>query len=389
MGKVKEVITPKPLRILVLGLEGPDTGGAFTAEHLMLEQIKEAAGRHEILLKKDLLEQSFLPQYFFEKICKIEKILAIVTLSPIFYRFNLKLKRELKSLFQRNLDKLRVDLVIFVGAYEDSLLLNGTPYIVTIWDIGHRELTMLPEMSRNTSFEWREWAITHLAKKAIGIFVESSITKENLVALYCIRDQNIHVLPFVPDFSNNLPHTNREDFVFYPAHFWSHKNHIVLLKAMHFLVKQGVTPRRLVLTGLDRGSKAHVLSIAEELGLLPFIDTRGFLGDTEIRALYRSAAVTAMPSVLGPTNLPPLESLLEGCPVVVATSGNVDVKDLKGSQSFDPFDFQAWSVVFDIRIPPPSVSVKSIRDMMQKKREKNLLKIKLILEELSLKRELY
>jgi glycosyltransferase involved in cell wall biosynthesis len=389
MRKIHKVTASRPLRILVLGLEGPVTGGAYTAENLMLEQIREAAGKHEIFLMRDLLNQSRLPQFFYEKICKIEKILAITLSSPLFYRLSLKLKRGWKTLLQKNLDKLSVDLVIFVGIYDDAILLNGTPYFVTIWDIGHRELTFLPEMSRNATFEWREWVITHLAKKATGVFVESNVTKENLVTLYGIREHNIHILPFVPTFTDKLPPASREDFVFYPAHFWSHKNHSVLLKAMHYLINQGVSPRRLVLTGLDRGSKKHFLNVAEELGLLGFIDDKGFLKDAEIKALYRSAAVTAMPSVLGPTNLPPLESLLEGCPVVVSASGNFDVKGLVGSQSLDPYDFQAWSVVFDKRVPLPKVSVKSIRNRMLHGREHNLLQIKLILEDFHVKRELY
>jgi hypothetical protein len=81
--------------------------------------------------------------------------------------------------------------------------------------------------------------------------------------------------------------------------------------------------------------------------------------------------------------------LLEGCPVVVSASGNFDVKGLVGSQSLDPYDFQAWSVVFDKRVPLPKVSVKSIRNRMLHGREHNLLQIKLILEDFHVKRELY
>ena len=45
---------------------------------------------------------------------------------------------------------------------------------------------------------------------------------------------------------------------------------------------------------------------------------RGFVSDEQLIYLYRHAVALVMPTQIGPTNIPPLEAMALGCPVIVS-----------------------------------------------------------------------
>ena len=80
----------------------------------------------------------------------------------------------------------------------------------------------------------------------------------------------------------------------------------------------------LVLTGADRGTRAHVMRIAEQLGVAARVHALGFVDRDMLVALYRHAEALIHPSLFGPDNLPPLEAMALGCPVIAASSDGAD-----------------------------------------------------------------
>jgi glycosyltransferase involved in cell wall biosynthesis len=65
---------------------------------------------------------------------------------------------------------------------------------------------------------------------------------------------------------------------------------------------------------------------------------KGFVDNDWVDYLYRTCSVLAMPSLLGPTNLPPLEALLHGKCVVVS-----DVHYFKGLEGYPVYKAKAIS----------------------------------------------
>jgi glycosyltransferase involved in cell wall biosynthesis len=61
---------------------------------------------------------------------------------------------------------------------------------------------------------------------------------------------------------------------------------------------------------------AHVRSQAQALDLADCVHFAGFVAGSELPELYRKALALVMPTYFGPTNLPPLEALHHGTPVV-------------------------------------------------------------------------
>lgn len=202
------------------------------------------------------------------------------------------------------------------------------PYIMTHWDNGHRSLHAFPEVAMNRSFENREDHYSTVLGKAFAVFCESESGRGELLHFSRLKKEKIFVVPLFPSamVGLNLPATaveaclepfglNGAPFFFYPAQFWSHKNHYNLLVAFDRLRRQhpGV---KLVLTGSDKGNLGYIRDLISGWDLTGQVLLTGFVADEVIYSLYKKAAALVMPTFLGPTNMPLLEAEAIGCPVI-------------------------------------------------------------------------
>ena len=105
-------------------------------------------------------------------------------------------------------------------------------------------------------------------------------------------------------------------YVFYPAQFWAHKNHVYLLEGLHALERLYGIRVGAIFSGADKGNRSHVEKCAHKLGLHHRVRYAGFVSNDEILALYRQSVALVMPTYFGPTNLPPLEAFHLGVPVL-------------------------------------------------------------------------
>jgi glycosyltransferase involved in cell wall biosynthesis len=114
-----------------------------------------------------------------------------------------------------------------------------------------------------------------------------------------------------------------DDYLFYPAQFWPHKNHIGIVRALAILKNE----RRLVPPVLFCGAASDeireqnyaALQIeARELGVSDQIHYIGYVPDGDMSALYTGASALVMPTFFGPTNIPVLEAWACGCPVLTS-----------------------------------------------------------------------
>ena len=104
-------------------------------------------------------------------------------------------------------------------------------------------------------------------------------------------------------------------YLFYPAQFWPHKNHINLIKALSALKNESVTID-LILTGSDQGNYEFVMNYLNSTSVRDQVRYFGFVSDEEMKVLYTNALALVFPTLLGPTNMPILEAIACGCPVI-------------------------------------------------------------------------
>lgn len=200
-----------------------------------------------------------------------------------------------------------------------------TPAIATIHDLMHRYETEFPELRDGGEYERRECLYKGIARWAKAILVDSELGRRHVLECYpsCPSD-SVHVLPFAaPPVRTGILQPTGElpelpsRFLFYPAQFWPHKNHLRLVEALA-LLKDRHPDMRLVFAGGAKGGHQAVVDAVGRLGLGHAVIFLGYVSDVAVQELYRRADALVMPSLLGPTNIPPLEAFSAGCPVVAS-----------------------------------------------------------------------
>ena len=233
------------------------------------------------------------------------------------------------SFFERKLIKEKIDLVYFVSPSRLAADLKKLNFIFTIWDLCHRDNPEFPEVKKDNQFKTREKFFKEVIPSACAVIVDSEVGKKNLVKRYLIDEERVHVISFEPsarikDFSGKVTNKIFEKikynfnfpYIFYPAQYWPHKNHVYILEGIKELESHFSQKINAIFTGTDKGNLDYLKKYAFDLGLSERIYFLDFVSDQEVIDLYKSSLALAMPSYFGPTNLPPLEAFSLGIPVL-------------------------------------------------------------------------
>lgn len=218
---------------------------------------------------------------------------------------------------------------------------TGMKAAVPVHDLMHRYEGRFPETSDD--YDGRERYFASDAKYAWCVMTDSKLGKEQFLESYSgyMKRKRPHVvsMPFavpkhIAECEEEFLETP-EKYVFYPAQFWQHKNHLNLIKAVKLL--SGEMPDiHLVLAGSEKNNMKAVRKLISESRLENNVTIKGFVSNGNMTYLYKHAAGMVMPSYFGPTNMPPLEAMALGCPVAV--SNNYAMPEQVGDAGllFDP-----------------------------------------------------
>ncbi len=229
--------------------------------------------------------------------------------------------------FEKYLLDKDIDLVYFLSPSNWSNYLEKLNFIITIWDLCHRDEPEFPEVYKNRIFERREIGLDQSLKRAVAIIVESELGRNNIVKRYIVDKSRVYIAPFLP--ALNITNSNiainenikekfniSRDYIFYPAQFWAHKNHVYILQGMKILKELFNKNIDVVFTGGDAGNLEHIKKISDDLNLSDQVHFLGFVDNAEMKSLYKESLALVMPSYFGPTNIPPLEAFALGVPVL-------------------------------------------------------------------------
>ena len=233
--------------------------------------------------------------------------------------------RRLTPLFHpvaRGLRSLACDLWIF-PAQDTWAYQAPVEYAYAIHDLMHRYERRFPEVSAEGRYAWRENLYSQSCRWARAILVDSRVGAAQVAESYGVDPARIHVLPYIvpPGIARDPPASALAGldlpprFLFYPAQFWSHKNHENLLLAL-----QRFQDAHLVLVGSGRN--------------YPLEDRVRALGlEGRVHLLARALV---MPTFFGPTNIPPLEAFSHGCPVAISDIYGMREQLGEAALYFDP-----------------------------------------------------
>jgi len=220
---------------------------------------------------------------------------------------------------RRRLKKEGVHLAYFASDGAASLRLCDIPYVLTVWDLGHRALPGFPEVWTHHDWIRREDDYSRAIGRASFVLVESSDTGRKAEQLYGVASDRWAEAGVFPRITEDVP-TRREipnSYFIYPAVKWPHKNHLTILEAFAQM-KNEFNGLKMVFTGFDGGHGDKVKAHINRLGLDGDVMDLGFVNRERMLGLLKFAEGLLMPSLLGPLNLPPFEALQLGVPAIAS-----------------------------------------------------------------------
>ena len=218
------------------------------------------------------------------------------------------------------------------------------PTAVTIHDVSHLDRRDPAGLALRA---YRRWGYDGAARGADAVVATSRFAAQRIVEGMGVGEERVSVLPLGIDHATFAPGPVGDDrrllaslglpdrFALYPANLWRHKNHWRLLEA---LAAAGEGDLGLVLAGQEYGRWGRLAAEAERLGVATRVRHLGQVPPGTLAALYRSAALTVIPSLHEGFGFPALEAMACGCPV--ASSGRGGLAEVSGDAAlrFDPED---------------------------------------------------
>lgn len=246
----------------------------------------------------------------------------------IIKKYKLKYDKKLHDFFVKNKVELMIYPTTVTVSFEAAI-----PYIVVIHDIQHRLQPEFPEVGSKEEWNFREYVFQNSANNALNILVDSNTDKEDIINAYNVEAKKIKVVPLVatPMYNAEIPPEKKEsvkkqyglpdDYLFYPAQFFPHKNHISIIRALDLLKGEHNLEIPVVFVGSKKeqwGEFDRVFQLVSNLKLDRQVFYLGYVASESIPILYSMAKALVMPTFFGPTNIPPLEAFATGCPVITS-----------------------------------------------------------------------
>ncbi len=355
----------------------PADGGGYGYENNLLEYISENYAEQINLIQITLYSDKRLTRKSYS-LNFLTKLSAVVR-SNIFLYEIFRFTPWAISSFERMLKKKSIDLVYFPSPNALALDLREIPFISTVWDLGHLDLPDFPETSQDGKFEKREFFYERTLRKSFLVSVDSNKTQSRITSQYRISPERIVVTGLLPRITEHICKggCKSDEYFYYPAQFWPHKNHAIIVDAVKLLSKR--FEFKVVFTGSDKGNLANIKQKVKREGLENYFEFLGFVDEDEKSLLYFHCKAVLMPSLLGPTNLPPQEAALYGKRSLISEVHVCEIEALERFWTRIPYnDAIAWALEMekilltenalerierDYLLPQPGVFDRAIRGL--------------------------
>lgn len=343
-------------RIGILNLTSTvGTGGVFQYTMNLIEALRNDKKNKYFVFYKD-------PE--FEKFCENSQNFKLIPMSIIENKLS-KFSRKIATLFDFKSPMLGIYNVIKENKID--ILIDPTsspigfhldlPYIVVIHDVMHKYYPDFPEYSLKKRI-LRDLTYKRAANHSQLVVVDSYQTKEDLVRFYKIEREKIKVIPsciswYIYKYKDLEESSINEiinkykipqKFIFYPAQFWHHKNHLRLIESLYLLKKKYNIKIPVIFVGTPKKDSKEtfikIMKMIDELGMVDQILCLGYLTEEEVVALYKRATALVFPSLIGPTNIPPLEAMALGTPVLCSDLFSMPKQIGDAGLLFDPFNIE-------------------------------------------------
>ena len=324
-------------------------GTAVLALAKALSDSNVADQEYTFIVRKDL--QSWLAPYIYGP-CRLEAIpasrlstikAALRWIGPIrSIAGKLRARMPRTPVSDGYVESQHFDVVHFPT---QEAYLTELPSIYQPWDLQHLHY---PQFFSTTEFILREKYYRDFCDRASYVCVQAEWTRQDVLKQYQLPADKVVVVPWgsvfdaytTPSLEAVLDTAKKYvlpgGFFFYPAVTWPHKNHEVILRALHILkVEHHITPD-VYFTGASTEYRSTLDKMAHDLGVFEQVHFLGFLSPSELQAIFSAATAMIFASKFEGFGLPILEAFHARLPVL--SSNATTLPEVAGNAAlyFDP-----------------------------------------------------
>jgi glycosyltransferase involved in cell wall biosynthesis len=207
----------------------------------------------------------------------------------------------------------------FIQFCSQDAFLTNFPSIYHPHDLQHK---LYPENFTEDDLTWRNLAWPIYANRARKIVVATDHVKRDLIRYFGIRGSKIVTISLTLNSFRSqqapkwvLPKLSDPIYLIYPAAYYPHKNHEILIRAMPMILKMfpGIV---LHFTGDEMKRGSEIKSLIQEFGVTENIIEHGWLSRPEFEKLMINARLLVVPSRYESASFPIDEAMSMGLPVV-------------------------------------------------------------------------
>ncbi len=275
---------------------------------------------------------------------KLGIVIGIVTGKPLF-----RIGKQNKEI----LEKAKTDLVIITSPLLAGFQLK-TPFILPILDMMYQNYHIyFPEYASLKTKLITQTVLQYLADRAALCVGDSEWDKNDIIKFLSQSESKVVAISLIPpgyvydykdmpkEEAKNLlsKYQLPENYLFYPAQFFPHKNHLRLVEAIKILKEKYQVRVNLVLSGNPQTNIENynkIVDFVEKNNIKDQIFKLGYVSDKEMVALYKCSTALIFPTFAGPTNIPPLEGMVLGAPVLISNLFDMPKQVGDAGVVFDP-----------------------------------------------------
>jgi glycosyltransferase involved in cell wall biosynthesis len=248
---------------------------------------------------------------------------------------------------------------------------TGKPFLLTYHDLQER---YFPEFF-SLKEKIKRWLLGRaLVLASSHLLCESSHVKSDLIRFFSASPRKIDVIAAPPQ-SVDLDEFQREklrkrakielalpdQYFFYPAQFWPHKNHIRLLEALK--LSQRRNPNlKIVLCGSKQNYFNAVMAHAEKIGIRESVIYPGYVSQDHLMGIFLGSTGLVMPSLFESVSIPIYEAFQLGVPVCASNLLAIPEQVGNAGILFDPFDAASIASAMDRLIIDSALRQKLIAE---------------------------
>jgi glycosyltransferase involved in cell wall biosynthesis/predicted O-methyltransferase YrrM len=268
-------------------------------------------------------------------------------LSPSVYsRIYLFYKRELQSPgTKKNIVDLKTDLLFC--PFTAPLYHDGkTPAVIVVYDL---QFKTYPQFFSDELLFQTDQNFRNSCKVASRLICISDHTKKMLIDEYGIPPGKVvtipislcnpvEVVPLIVAEKMLVKHDLiKGQYLLYPANFWPHKNHEMLITAFAMYKERNPgSALKLVFTGAPGSRMSYLTDIVDRIGLTACVRFVGFLDVEAFSGLLQSCLALIFPSLFEGFGIPVLEAMSLGVPVLCSNLTSLPEVGLDAVHYFDP-----------------------------------------------------